>query len=182
MNSSEQDKLSDMDIHLVCANVAGRRRLGFLGVVALPGAGGELQDRTMFYDFAPDEAEPLMPIGTIESMQDILQTFGPLNDFFNTKDFSEWAEQINTELAVPPLAVSRVYLCSTGKLQLPDSEELVQQTLVTKSQGNAMGFGMDQALVESWFGWALHEEEISKNYSKARRQLAQAIADELNKN
>jgi hypothetical protein len=69
--TSELAKLEQLDEHLVCANVAGRKRLGVLGVVSLPTSDDERQNHVMFYDFIQNEQEPLLPVGVIQSTQEI---------------------------------------------------------------------------------------------------------------
>lgn len=177
----DQQKLEHLDEQLVCAMVSGRKRLGILGVVSLPTPNGESQNHVIFYDFVQHEQEPLMPVGVIQSAQEIIEYFGPWESFFESRpEYSAWAEQVNTEQPITPLSIARVFLCSTGKLQLPDSEELVQQTMSQQSQDKSLGLEMSPKLIDSWFKWAIQEDEISKDYSRARNQLAQAIADSTN--
>lgn len=176
------DNLELLDEHLVCATVSGRKRLGILGIVALPDSNGESKNHAFFYDFAQTEGEPLMPVGAIQSAQDLSEAFGPWSSFFDAQtDFPAWADQIKTDLPITPLSVARAYLCSTGKIQLPDSETLIKQTADQQSEGKPLGFGMNPELATAWFEWALMEDEISRNYSRARKQLSQAIADSANK-
>ena len=179
--TTEMDKLAKLDEHLVCANVAGRKRLGFLGVVEVPALDNKLKKYVLFYDFTQNEQEPLLPIGVINSTQELNQVFGPWADFFQSQaDFSEWAEQVDTKQLITPLSIARAYLCSTGKLALPDSDTLIQQTLSQKSVDKPLGFGMSPELVEAWFQWAIQEDENSRSYSRARKNLSQAIADTAN--
>ena len=175
--NSEIENLEQLDEHLVCAMVSGRKRLGCIGIVDLPTANGESRNHALFYDFTQDQQEPLMPVGTITSTAEIEQNFGPWNAFFQSPDFSAWAESITTKQPLTPLAIARTYLCSTGKLQLPDSEDLVRQTHAQKTTDKSLGLGMSQELVESWFQWAVGEDENSRNYSRGRKRLAQVIAD-----
>lgn len=122
-----------------------------------------------------------MPVGVIQAAQEILDIFGPWASFFASQpEYSAWSEQVNTEQSITPLSIARAFLCSTGKLQLPDSDELIQQTFSQQSQEKSLGLGMSPELMESWLKWAIQEDEISRDYSRARNQLAQAIADTTN--
>ncbi len=179
--NSKPEKLEDLDEYLVTAVIAGRKRLGILGVVALQNPSGENKKYAMFYDFVQNEQEPLMPVGVISSTQEIDQHFGPWQSFFDSQpDLLEWTKQVDLEQPITPLSIARVYLCSTGKIQLPDSEALIQQTLSQQSPNKPSGFYMSPELIESWFQWALQEDENSRNHSRARKQLSQAIADAAN--
>ncbi len=177
----DQEKLEQLDEQLVCAMVSGRKRLGILGIVSLSTPSGEFLNHVLFYDFIQNEQEPLMPVGVIQLAQEILEVFGPWLSFFESRrEYSAWSKQVDTEQPISPLSVARAFLCSTGKLQLPDSDVLVQQTLSQQSQDKSLGLGMSPELMESWLKWAIHEDEISRDYSRARNQLAQAIADSAN--
>lgn len=177
----DQEKLEQLDEQLVCAMVSRRKRLGILGVVSLPTPSGESQNHVIFYDFDQNGQEPLIPVGVIQSAQEILEIFGPWLSFFESRpEYSAWAEQVIAEQPITPLSMARAFLCSTGKLQLPDSDVLVQQTLDQQSQQKPLGFEMSPELMESWLKWAIQEDEISKDYSRARNRLAQAIADSTN--
>lgn len=176
----EPESLEQMDEYLVCATVSGRLRLGVLGVVSIPAPNGEEKNHTFFYDFTQDEQEPLMPVGVINSTQEIVQNFGLWNLFPQSQpEFSAWAEQVNSDQAITLLSAARAFLCSTGKLQLPDIETLLEQTLSQRIQGKSLGFEMSHELVDSWLKWAFQEDENSRNYSRGRKKLAQAIDDLL---